>query len=141
MPRFTPLLLLCATLLAGCAAHLQHSAIDQLRKDSSAAEVDRVLGNAPMRRQVLFVHQGQQYQVREFFLQTGSNQIPMTVCTPVCHTIWSITPVTTEYLIIQTLPELRLHAWGTLEALSKDPDASISDMMPALKKTLSGSTR
>jgi hypothetical protein len=29
-----------------------------------------------------------------------------------------------------------MHAWGTIEALSKDPDPSVSSIMPALKVRL-----
>jgi hypothetical protein len=55
------------------------------------------------------------------------------VCTPNCIPIFVTVPVTTEYVVVQRMPSKQLHAWGTLEELSKDPDSAVSSIMPIVK--------
>ncbi len=60
----------------------------------------------------------------------------MVVCTPNCMPIATQVPVTADYAVIQALPARSLHAWGTLEELSKDADPAVSGLMPPLKQRL-----
>lgn len=134
-------ILLCAlsaALMAGCSTpvHLQQAQIGGLGRDSAPAEVDRVLGNATLVARSEFTADGQGFLARQYRLQTGTNQEMTMVCSPACIPIFVQVPITADYFIIQRMPSLAMHAWGTPEQLSKDPNEAISSIMPTVKARL-----
>ena len=131
------LLIACIPIiLTACAQSipLQRAQIDSLNKDSQASEIDRVLGGATVTSQTEFTHAGQSYFVRHYSLVTGSRQDMTMVCSPTCFPIFIVVPITAEYVVIQKMPSRKLHAWGTLEELSKDADPAVSSLMPTVKE-------
>jgi hypothetical protein len=122
-------------LLAGCATvvPLQRDQAGALTRNAEAAEVDRALGKATPVAQFDFEANGKPFFARHYNLQTGMRQEMTMVCTTFCFPVSYTIPVTAEYVVVQRLPSRSLHAWGTLEELSKDPDPEISGIMPALK--------
>jgi hypothetical protein len=129
--------LLVSTLLifVGCASQvpLQRGQIGALTRNAAPEAVEQILNKATPNAQFQFSSGGNTFAVRHFRLQTGTQQQMTMVCTPTCMPIFYTVPVTTPYLVIQTLPSRALHAWGTIEELSKDPDTNISSIMPELK--------
>ena len=127
----------CAV-LAGCAApvHLQRAQIGSLDRTSSPSDVDRILGDATVVAQAEVSAEQRTFLARQFRLLTGSRSEMTMVCTPTCIPIFLNVPVTSDYVVIQRLPSKDMHAWGTLEELSKDPDPGVSGIMPALKMRL-----
>jgi hypothetical protein len=130
--------LAAALALAGCATRvpLQQAQIGAITAQTSAGELDAILKNATQLAAFEFADGGRSFFVRSYSLQTGMRQDMTMVCTPVCIPIFITVPVTTDYVVVQNLPARTLHAWGTLEALSKDPDTAVSSIMPALKLRL-----
>ena len=127
---------LCAAiLLAGCAptVPLQRGQIDSFDKNLNISEIEKTLGKATVVAQTEVPVNDKLYLARHYRLLTGSRQEMTMVCTPVCIPIPIIVPVTSDYVVIQQLPSRKLHAWGTLEELSKDSDPEISSNMPAVK--------
>lgn len=124
--------------LIGCASSvpLYRGQIDAITRDSPPATVEQTLGKATPSAQFEFTANGNSYFVRHYALQTGTRQEMTMVCTPTCIPIFIHVPVTAPYLIVQRLPTRAMHAWGTIEELSKDADPSISSIMPALKVQL-----
>lgn len=124
--------------LAGCAATvpLQRGQLDAITRDSDAAAVEQTLGKATPTAQFEFTASDTPFLVRHYMLQTGSRQEMTVVCTTFCLPVFYQVPVTVPYLIVQRLPSRVMHAWGTIEELSKDPDARVSSIMPALKTRL-----
>jgi hypothetical protein len=125
-----------ALALAGCATPvaLQRDQVGQIRRDASPEEVDRVLGKATVTAQFEFDAQGGKYFARHFNLQTGRRAEQTMVCTTFCFPVYYDVPIMSEYVVIQRLPARAIHAWGTLEELSKDPDPQVSALMPAVKQ-------
>lgn len=131
---FSALVALTCVLLTACApVPLQRGQIGGLARDSSPADVDRVLGKATVVAQTEFLVADKSFRARHYRLQSGTKQEMTMVCTPTCIPIFVPVPITAEYVVIQRLPSQTLHAWGTLEELSKDPDASVSSIMPVVK--------
>lgn len=124
----------CAVLPA-CAPSvpLQRAQIGSLSKEATPSDVERVLSGATMVAQTEFVVDEKSYLARHYRLLTGSRQEMSMVCTPNCIPIFVTVPVTSEYVVIQRMPSRQLHAWGTLEELSKDSDSTISSIMPVVK--------
>lgn len=124
--------------ILGCAPSvpLQRAQVGALVKDADSSNVDRILGSATVVAQVNLTANNRQYAVRQYRLLTGTRQEMMMVCTPTCIPIFTTVPVTSDYVVIQRVPENSLFAWGTLEELSKDPDSSISSIMPTVKAHL-----
>ena len=122
-------------LLAGCATvvPLQREQAGALTRNADAAEVDRAVGKAPPVAQFDFQAGGKPFHARHYNLQTGMREEMTMVCTTFCFPVSYAVPVTAEYVVVQRLPARALHAWGTLEELSKDPDPEVSGIMPALK--------
>ncbi|MBI5259074.1 MAG: hypothetical protein HY855_21395 [Burkholderiales bacterium] len=127
-----------SVLLVACAAPvpLQRAQAGALSRDSAPGDVERILGNASVVAQAEFAVDDKPFLARHYRLLTGSRQQMTMVCTPVCIPIFVTVPVTTDYAVIQRLPSKALHAWGTLEELSKDPDAAVSSIMPTVKARL-----
>lgn len=149
----SPLLALAAAVaIAGCAGHvpLQRGQVAALDRDTSPVELERILAGATVEASTAIETDGQAYVARQYRLLTAVRQEWRTTMTPVCfsggvgQTICTQqirqvpvrVPVTAEFVVIQRSPSGALHAWGTLEALSKDPDPAVSDLMPALKAKL-----
>lgn len=131
---YRALVALTCVLLTACApVPLQRAQIGGLARDSSPADVDRVLGKATAVAQTEFAAGGQSFRARHYRLQSGTKQEMTMVCTPTCIPIFVAVPITAEYVVIQRLPSQQLHAWGTLEELSKDPDDAVSTLMPTVK--------
>lgn len=124
--------------LIGCAnsVPLQRSQIDAITHDSPPATVEQTLGKATPNAQFEFTMNGNPYFVRHYTLQTGTRREMTVVCTPLCIPVPIDLPVTAPYLVVQRLPSRAIHAWGTIEELSKDTEPSISSIMPALKVQL-----
>jgi hypothetical protein len=134
----------CASvLLAACAQSvpLQRAQIDSLARDTKASDVDRVLAGATVVAQSEIVDNEKAFLARHYRLVTGSRQEMTMVCTPNCFPIFITVPVTADYVVIQRLPLKELHAWGTLEELSKDADPAVSSLMPAVKERFSESRK
>ncbi|WP_372717584.1 hypothetical protein [Immundisolibacter sp.] len=131
------LLLVCNGLVA-CAPSvpLQRAQINSISRDSTPADLDRVLANATIIAQYEFVENEQAYFARHYSLHTGSRQEMSMVCTPTCIPIFVPVSITTDYVVIQRMPSKAIHAWGTLEELSKDPDSEVSSIMPVVKRLL-----
>ncbi len=130
--------LLLVVLLSGCASNvpLQRGQIDSLSRETRPAELEQILGQATATAQVQVQSGGRQYDARRYHLQTGHRQEMTMVCTPVCIPIMISVPVMVEYVVIQRVPGKELLAWGTPEELSKDDDAEVSALMPAVKQSL-----
>jgi len=127
--------------MVGCASTvpLQRTQVDALSRDAAPTEVERLLGKATAYAQHEVRAGDKAYLARHFLLQTGGRQEMTVVCTPNCLPIMITVPVTSEYVLIQTVPERALLAWGTLEELSKDADPLVSGLMPAIKAKLQAS--
>lgn len=124
--------------LVGCspAIPLQRKQVDALSRETLPAAVEQTLGRATPTAQFEFIANGNSFLVRHYLLQTGLKKLPIMMCTPSCFTLIRDEPITTQYLVVQRLPSRAMHAWGTVEELSKDADPGISSMMPALKARL-----
>jgi hypothetical protein len=124
----------CITLIA-CASSvpLQRGQIGSLSKDSTSAEVDRILADATVVAQFEFAVGEKSYFARHYNLLTGTRQDMTMVCTPNCMPVFYPVQITAAYVVIQRMPSKTMLAWGTLEELSKDSDPAISDIMPKLK--------
>lgn len=128
-----------AAMLVGCASTipLQNAQIDKITRDSPPAEVDQTIGKATAIAEFEWATNEQRYWVRHFQLQTGERLEVAMACTAYgCTPFTYAVAVTAPYLVIQNLPSRTMHAWGTIESLSKDPDPRISAIMPALKVKL-----
>ena len=132
------LLGLSIALLAGCAARvpLQQAQIAGISRDTSSPALEKILGNATITARTEVDAGGTRYLARSYNLQTGTRSEMTMICTPACMPIFVPVPVLTQYVVVQRLPAMSMHAWGTLEALSKDPDTSISAIMPTVKARL-----
>lgn len=124
--------------LVGCATSvpLQRGQVSAITRDSPPAAVEQTLGKATPTAQFEFTANGNPFFVRQYLLQTGTRQNMTMVCTPHCLPIFYDEPVMAQYLVVQRLPSRAMHAWGTIEELSKDAEPSISSIMPALKVQL-----
>lgn len=138
MIRTKTLALLAAAVLAGCAGTvpLQQDQVGAISRESTPSQLDQVLGKATITAEYDITDGDRQFHARHFQLQTGSQQQMTMVCTPTCIPIFITVPVLTDYVVIQHLPGRAVHAWGTLESLSKDPDPQISALMPLVKQRL-----
>lgn len=125
-----------ASLLSGCAATvpLQRDQVDRLTAEASMNDVQTLLGKASAVRSFEFNAQGKAYAVREYRLQTGTQQEMSVVCTPLCVPVSYPVAVTTDYVLVREAGAERLLAWGSLEELSKSSNERISALMPALKE-------
>lgn len=136
--RTSTVIIAVALTLSACATPvpLQRSQISGLSRDATPAEIDRLLKSATIVTQFEFTANHQSYSARHYNLQTGTRSEMTMVCTSMCMVIPTTAPVYSEYVVIQRLPAKSLHAWGTLEELSKDSDPSISSIMPTLKRRI-----
>lgn len=132
---FCARLLCCALLLSACAGvvPLQRSQTAALVKGASPADVDAYAGKASVIVSHTFSSQGQAWDARHYNLQTGSTQQMTMVCAPTCMPIFITVPVVDSYVMVFDSPARRLFAWGTLEELSRNPDETVSAIMPDLK--------
>ena len=130
--------LLATALMAGCANRvpLRQAQIDSIGRDTSPADLNRVLGEATVVAQAEVQDGADRFLARAFHLQTGTRQEMTMVCTPTCIPIFITVPVLADYVVLQTLPAMGLLAWGTPEALSKDADERVSRLMPEVKTRL-----
>ena len=129
------LLMLSIALFAGCATQvpLQQRQVSEISRDTTASALEKIVGDAAVASRSEFEVAGVKYLARSYKLQTGTTSEMTMACTPACIPIFIQVPVLTEYVIVQRLPSMNMHAWGTLEQLSKDPDVSVSSIMPTLK--------
>lgn len=125
-------------MLVGCATTvpLQRGQIDAINRDATPDAVEQTLGRATPTAQFEFTANDNPFFVRHYLLQTGSRMESQTVCTDTCFPVFYSVPVTAQYLVVQRLPSRAMHAWGTIEELSKDAEPSVSSIMPALKARL-----
>lgn len=132
------LFVLAFALLAGCASRvpLQQAQIAGISRETSSSALEEIVGNATIVAKAEVEVGGLKYLARSYNLQTGTRSEMSMLCTPACVPIFVPVPVLTQFVIVQRLPSLDLHAWGTLEELSKDPDSSISSIMPSVKAQL-----
>lgn len=123
-------------ILAGCAAKvpLTREQIGRISAETSASELDAVLGKATVSSEYDFEVSGRTYHARHLLLKTGTTAQMIMVCTPTCIPVYSPVPVTTQYVVVQAQPSRKLLGWGTIEELSKSPDESIASIMPTLKQ-------
>lgn len=124
--------------LVGCSTSvpLQRSQVDALSRDALPVVVEQTLGRATPTAQFEFTANNNPFFVRHYLLQTGRRQESTMVCSTFCFPVVYDVPVTAPYLVVQRLPSREMHAWGTVEELSKDIDPDVSSMMPALKAQL-----
>ncbi|MCC2676377.1 MAG: hypothetical protein K0R58_3324 [Ramlibacter sp.] len=134
----TVIVIAAVVAVAGCAAPvpLQRAQIDAITRDAPPAAVEQALGKATPTAQFEFTASDNPFFVRHYMLQTGRRQEMTMVCTTFCFPVFYEVPVTVSYLLVQRLPSRAMHAWGTIEELSKDPEPSVSSIMPALKARL-----
>ena len=127
-----------AALAAACATTvpLQRAQIGALAKETPPGDVERILDKATVVAQTEIVANERPYLARHYRLLTGTRQEMTMVCTPTCIPIFVTVPVTSDYVVIQRMPAKELHAWGTLEELSKDSDTAVSSIMPIVKARL-----
>ncbi len=131
-----------AVVLVGCASTvpLQRGQIDSINRDSSPSAVNEALGRATSKAEFELTANGESFAIRHYLLQTGMRQEMTMVCTNFCMPIFYSVPVTADYVVVQRLPSRAMHAWGTIEELSKDQDSTVSSIMPALKSKLEAVT-
>lgn len=124
--------------LAGCATTvpLQRGQVDALTRESAPAVVEQALGKATPTAAFELTAEGNPHFVRRYLLQTGARQEMTMVCTTFCFPVFFDVPIMMDYVLVQRLPSKAMHAWGSVEELSKDQDAAVSNMMPALKARL-----
>lgn len=124
--------------LAGCASTvpLQRGQLNSLSRESEPVAVEQALGKATPTAQFEVTAEGKPYFIRRYLLQTGSRQEMTVMCTPMCIPISYDVPIMTQYLVVQRLPARTMHAWGSVEELSKDQDPDVSGMMPMVKARL-----
>lgn len=124
--------------LVGCATSvpLQRDQIAAISLDSPPAAVEQTLGRATPTAQFEFTANDNPFLVRHYLLQTGTRQQMTMACTTFCFPVFYDVPVTAQYLVVQRLPSRAMHAWGTIEELSKDPEPGVSSIMPVLKVRL-----
>lgn len=132
------LILIALVALSGCASNvpLQRAQIDAISRDTRPADLEQILAKATVAAQAEVQDSEQRYNARLFRLQTGTRQDMTMVCTPMCIPIMITVPVTSQYVVIQRLPQNELVAWGTPEELSKDTDPKLSALMPEIKQRL-----
>jgi hypothetical protein len=123
---------------SGCAIHvpLQRAQVDRLRPHDSAQAAKEKVGQSTLKLQHSFDHQGKPYVAQHFNLQTGTQQSSTVVCTPNCIFIPIFIPVYTPFVIIYDNGGQRVHAYGTIEELSKHPDEGVSGIMPSMKQSM-----
>jgi len=123
-------------ILAGCASHvpLTREQAGRLSADTSAADLNTILGKATVAAEYDVDADGQTYRVRRLALQTGTRMQKITVCTKTCNLVDKPVAVTTQYLLIQQMPSQKLLGWGTMEELRTSPDQRIASIMPKLKQ-------
>lgn len=133
--RKSALVVFACAMFAGCVATvpLQRAQTDALSKEAHAGEVDRILGSATVVAQTEVSAGEKLYFARRYRLLTGTRQQMSMICAPTCYPTFTTVAVTSDYVVIQRMPSKELHAWGTFEELSKDPDSAVSAIMPAVK--------
>jgi hypothetical protein len=129
-------IVLASAVLAGCAANvpLSREQIGRISGETSATELDSILGKATVSSEYDFDANGGHYHARHLQLQTGTTSQMTMVCTKTCIPINTVIPVTTDYVVVQQLPTRKLLGWGTLEELSKSADDHVAAIMPKLKQ-------
>lgn len=134
----TRLALIALVALAGCASNvpLQRNQVDAISRETRPAELEEILAKATVTAQTEVQAQEHRYNARLFSLQTGTRQDMTMICTPICIPIMITVPVTSQFVVLQRLPEKELVAWGTPEELSKDADPRVSALMPNVKQQL-----
>lgn len=139
MPLYRKLTIIAlVATLVGCATPvpLHRGQIDAISRDSPPAAVEQALGRATPTAQFEFIVNDNSFSVRHYLLQTGTRQEMTMMCTTFCFPVFYNVPVTAQYLVVQRLPSRAMHAWGTIEELSKDAEPGITSIMPALKVRL-----
>lgn len=123
-------------LLAGCAANvpLTREQVGRISADTSAADLDAVLGKATVSSEYDFDANGHTYHARHLRLQTGTTTQMSMACAKTCFPIYTPVAVTTQYVVVQEQPSRKLVGWGTIEELSKSPDERVASLMPKLKQ-------
>lgn len=132
------LILIFVGAIIGCAPSvpLQRAQVAVISREIPPAQLDSVLANATIQAQFEFKFNEVDYIARHYDLLVGTRQDMTMICSPVCIAIPISVPVTTQYVVIQSLPDKHIYAWGTLEELSKDSESDISSIMPVVKQHL-----
>lgn len=125
-----------AAILAGCAANvpLSREQVGRISAETSASELDAVLGKATVSSEYDFDAGGRTYHARHLLLQTGTTTQMIMVCSKTCIPVNTPVAVTTDYVVVQEQPSRKLLGWGTVEELSKSPDERVASVMPKLKQ-------
>lgn len=112
----------CATIPEVGLVH--QSQVDQLSTGISQESINNLFeGNLP--KQVIHhQHDADDYQVSIYDLVIGSELVLDFNCEVIrlCLPVEVDVPITTEYVLIQKLPELTLVDWGTVEHLNQSKD-------------------
>lgn len=121
--------------LFGCATvvPLKRDQVGAITRDAQPSDLDRTLAPATVLAQFEFEANRKSYLARHYNLLTGSRQEMTMVCAPTCFPVFYTVPIASPYVVVQRLPSKAVHAWGTLEELSKDADPEVSGMMPIVK--------
>lgn len=129
---------LAGLLLSACAVHvpLQRAQVDQFKAGDSATQINEKLGKSTPTLEHPFEHEGVVYQAKHFNLQTGTQESGTVVCTPMCLYIPIYVPIYTAFVVVYSADASSVRAFGTLEELSKSEDRTISEFMPALKRSM-----
>jgi hypothetical protein len=123
-------------LVAGCATRipLSREQVARISTETSAADLDAILGKATVSSEYDFDANGRKYHARHLQLQTGTRTETTMACAKTCFPVYTPVAVTADYLVVQEQPSRRLLGWGTIEELSKSPDERLASIMPALKQ-------
>ena len=125
-----------AAVVAACATPsvpLSRAQVGQLSNGASMEDINNAVATATPLATYSFDARGKKYDARHYAMVTGTTTAFVTVCTPFCMTIPVTAPVSVPYVVVQDAETQKLFAWGTIEELSKNPDDSISSIMPSLK--------
>jgi hypothetical protein len=137
LSRVLILSLVCTSLLTGCASNppLTRVQADQMRPGEARASIISKLGKSEPRTVHVFEVLSTKYVAQHYFLQTGTRQTTMVVCSPTRFHIPTTEAVLTPFVIIFKDLDKTLFASGTIEELSKSEKPEIADLMPNLKKS------
>lgn len=117
---------------------VQQSQVDQLSTGINQETINILFEDNLPKHVIHHQYDAADYQVSVYDLVIGYeseldfNCEVIRLCLPVEVDV----PITTEYLLIQKLPDLTLSAWGTLADLANRHDAKVNALMLAVKEKL-----
>ena len=141
--RFLVPLLVLATLLAGCAGPppLGRSQLSAVLRGDTLTAVRQNVKPESVDLEYRFSANDRDYLAQHYQVETGVTTTMVMVCTPGCFSFPVTAPVFTPYVIVyEAGPPERVLSYGTIEELNKNPDDSVSSVMPSLKLAMEKAT-